>query len=424
VSLPRPRVALVTYAMHFGGMEALLLRLGSYLRQQGCYVEIITTLEPGEWFGRVTELGMKASHVSGRSGAGVLTSLLHSRRVRSKLAGGRYDVVFLNHSRHAQACIGGLPDDMVVVPILHNDHEEIYRVGCANPDAWNVAVAVSPKVAETTGRRVPRRPVLLILSGVDRPDENLLAQRLPLEDPIRLIFVGRLDHAQKGVLWLPEILRGCLDRGLDATLTIVGDGPDADRLQQSLAARALDQRTRWVRGVPPKEVYRLLTQSHVLLMPSHFEGLPIALLESLACGCVPVVSRLPGITDVAVSHGDTGFLVETGNTAGFAEAVRSLASSPEQWARMSRTCQERAAESFSTEAMGSSYLRLIHDARAGHYSLSRSRRYQLPVDLSLFSWRESVPGPLRRLARRGRSWLASLSSVDGPAKQERGSHGV
>ncbi len=410
--------------MHCGGLEALLLRLGSYLRQQGCYVEIITTLEPGEWFGRVTESGMIASHVSGWNGDGVLTSLQHSRRVRSKLAAGRYDVVFLNHSRHAQACIGGLPDDMVIVPILHNDYEEIYRVGCASPDAWNVTVSVSPKVAETARRWAPRRPVVLILSGVDRPDENLLAQRRSLDDPIRLIFVGRLDHAQKGVLWLPEILRGCLDRDLDTTLTIVGDGPDADRLQQSLAARGLDQRSRLLRGVPSAEVYRLLTQSHVLLMPSQFEGLPIALLESLACGCVPVVSRLPGITDAAVSHGETGLLVETGDVAGFADAVASLAASPERWARMSRACQERARESFSTEAMGSSYLRLIHDARAGHYPLPRSRRYQLPVDLSLFSWRDSVPRPLRRLARRCRSWLAGLPSVPAPSNQERGPHGV
>jgi glycosyltransferase involved in cell wall biosynthesis len=421
---PQPRVALVTYAMHCGGLEALLLRLGSYLRHQGCDVEIITTLQPGEWFGRVAELGMRASHVSGRSGPGVLTSLWHSRRVRSKLVAGRYDIVFLNHSRHAQACIGGLPDHVVVVPILHNDYEDIYRVGCASPDAWNVAVAVSPKVAETARRRAPRRPVLLVLSGVDLPDESLLAQRRSLEHPIRLIFVGRLDHTQKGVLWLPEILRRCLDRGLDTTLTIVGNGPDADRLQQSLEAPALGERSRLLREVPPAEVYHLLTQSHVLLMPSQFEGLPIALLESLACGCVPVASLLPGITDAAVSNGETGLLVEPGDIAGFADAVASLADSPERWERMSRACQERARQSFSTEAMGSSYLRLIDDARAGHYPLSRSRRSQLPLDLSLFSWRDSVPGPLRRLARRGRSWLAGFSSVAGPPNQERESHGV
>jgi glycosyltransferase involved in cell wall biosynthesis len=400
----QPRIALVTYAMHCGGLEAFLLRLGGYLRQQGCDVEVITTLEPGEWFGRAAELGMKASDVSGRGAWEFLTPLRHSGGIRSKLASGGYDVIFLNHSRHAQACIGGLPNDTLVIPILHNDYEEIYRVGCANADAWNVAVAVSPKVAETARQRVPHRPVLQILSGVDLPDEALLARRPAFEPPIRLIFVGRLQHSHKGVLWLPDIVQQCLDRGLDVTLTIVGDGPDAENLQRRLAARSLEQRVQPIRGVPPEEVYSLLSQSHVLLMPSLFEGMPIALLEGLACGCVPVVSRLPGITDVALEHGETGLLVNTGDIAGYADAIATLVRNPTQWTRMSSAARERARQSFSVEAMGSSYLRLIRDAREGHYPLPRPRREGLPIDLSLFTWQDFVPGPLRRLGIRGPSW--------------------
>jgi glycosyltransferase involved in cell wall biosynthesis len=407
---PQPRIALVAYAMYCGGMEAFLLRLGRYLRQQRCDVDVITTIEPGEWFGRLAELDLRGFHVSGNSGSGILSPLQHSMRVRDKLAGGDYDVAFLNHSRHAQACIGGLPDHMVVIPILHNDNEEIYRVGCANADAWNVAVAVSPKVAESARKRVPRRPVLQILSGVELPDETLLAERPARGSSIRLVFIGRLEHHQKGVLWLPEIYRTCLDRGIDATLTIVGDGPDAAQLQQRLADHSLGQRTQLLKGLAPEEVYRLLSQSHVLLMPSRFEGLPIALLEALACGCVPIVSRLPGITDVAVTHGENGMLVEPADLSGFADAVGSLARDRSLWSRMSGAARERASREFSVEGMGSSYLRLIQDARNGYYPLPRSRKHQLPVDLSLFSWRDFLPVGLRRLGRLGRSWVSNLSS--------------
>jgi glycosyltransferase involved in cell wall biosynthesis len=148
----------------------------------------------------------------------------------------------------------------------------------------------------------------------------------------------------------------------------------------------------------------LLSQSHVLLMPSLFEGMPIALLEGLACGCVPVVSRLPGITDVALEHGETGLLVNTGDIAGYADAIATLVRNPTQWTRMSSAARERARQSFSVEAMGSSYLRLIRDAREGHYPLPRPRREGLPIDLSLFTWQDFVPGPLRRLGIRGPSW--------------------
>jgi glycosyltransferase involved in cell wall biosynthesis len=410
--------------MYCGGMEAVLLRLGRYLRKQGCHVEVITTVEPGEWFGRLAEVGIRGSHVAGDSGSGIMTTVQHTRRVCARLSSGHYDVIFLNHSRHAQAGLGGLPDHAVVVPVLHNDTEEIYRVGLANSEAWNMAVAVSPKVADTARRRAPRRPILQILSGVDLPDQTLLAQRAGLEPPIRLVFIGRLEHAQKGILWLPDIYRACLDQGIDAALTIVGDGPDAGRLQHRLAEYSLAHRTQLHKQSTPEEVYRLLSRSHVLLMPSRFEGLPIALLESMACGCVPIVSHLPGITDVAVNHGQTGILVPEGNVAGFADAIASLAGDSIRWSTMSEAARERAHREFSVQAMGSNYLRLIADARGGHYPLPRPRKQQLPVDLSLFNWRDFLPGRLRRLGSRGRAWLARHQVTRAPTRRGHEPHGL
>lgn len=405
------RIALVTYAMHCGGMEAYLLRLGRYLKQQGCDIEVITTVEPGEWFGRWAELHIKADHVTGYGSFGFLLPLVHSQRVVSRLRAGNYDVVILNHARHAQASLSRLPENVIVIPVLHNDAEEIYKVGCGNPDAWNVAVAVSPKVAAVARRRVPQRPVVEVTSGVDLPDVALWQRRPSLNRRIELMFIGRLEHAQKGVLSLPDIYRACLDRGIDAMLTIVGDGPDSDRLHQRLSEYGLQQKTRHLKGLVPERVYELLLGAHVLLMPSRFEGLPIALLESQACGCVPIASRLQGITDAAVEDGRTGMLVDVDDVAGFADAVAALWSDPARWSHMSHAAHERARLRFSVEAMGASYLQLVTQALDGHYSLVRPRSNQPPLDLGVFSWTDFLPTPLRRLGRRGRTWLASFSGA-------------
>jgi glycosyltransferase involved in cell wall biosynthesis len=400
----------VTYAMYCGGMEAFLLRLGRFLRQQGCEIEVITTIEPGEWFGRWDELKIPAKHVAGAESPGFLVPPLHSLRVATKLRQANYDIIFVNHARHAQASLARLPDHVVAIPILHNDTEEIYKVGCGNRDAWNVTVAVSPKVALTASHKVPERPVLELTSGVDIPNHTLWQQRTMLLGRIELIFIGRLEHAQKGILWLPDIYRACLDRGIDAGLTIVGDGPDSPALQQRLSAYGLLERTRRLKGLTPEDIYQLLLTAHILLMPSQFEGLPIALLESQACGCVPVVSRLPGVTDTAVENGESGILVPIGDVSAFARAVVALYHDPARWSRMSSAAHDRTGRRFSTEVMGASYLRLIQDATNGQYPLRRSRRYQRPVDLSLFSWRDFLPHRLRRLGSAGRTWLASLSA--------------
>jgi glycosyltransferase involved in cell wall biosynthesis len=408
----RPRIAFVTYAMHCGGMETFILRLGTYLRQEGCEVELVTTIEPGEWFGRLAELNIRAHHVAGYSPSGPLTPYEHSLRVGTQLTAGEYDLIFLNHAKHAQAVLARLPESVVAIPILHNDVKDIYQVGCGNPDAWNAAVAVSPKVAASARERVPRRPVLEITSGVELPTPELWQRRQSFSRPLELIFIGRLDHAQKGVLWLPDIYQACLDRGVEARLTIVGDGPDAQALQDRLLRCHLHERTRHLRGLTPEQVYGLLLQSHILLMPSYYEGLPIALLEALACGCVPVVTRLPGITDAAVKDGETGMLTPVGDVAGYADAIATLYNDPARWSRMSSAAHESAGQRFSVDAMGRSYLGLIIEAVNGRYPLPLPRRNQHSFDLSVFSWRDFLPDRLRQLGRRGRAWVRSLSPAD------------
>src|SRR6476661_8274835 len=136
----RPRIALVAYAMYCGGMEAFLLRLGRYLKEHDCDVEVITTIEQGEWFGRWAELGIRADHVAGHDSR--ILPILHSQRVLTRIRSGNYDVVFLNHARHAQASLARVPEELIAIPVLHNDTPEIYQVGCGNAAAWNVAVAV------------------------------------------------------------------------------------------------------------------------------------------------------------------------------------------------------------------------------------------------------------------------------------------
>jgi glycosyltransferase involved in cell wall biosynthesis len=406
-----PRIALVTYAMHCGGMESCLFRLARFLHQQGYDVELITTIEPGEWFGRLEELKIRAEHIPGYRRWGGWTQFLHSLRVSKRLARGKYDVILLNHARHAQAALARLPENVVVIPVLHNHNEEIYEVGCANPNAWNVAVAVSPKVAATARQRVPTRPVKELWYGVELPSSDPLPdRRRPSRHGVQLMFVGRLEHTQKGVLWLPEIHQACLSKGIDANLTIVGDGPDRERLLAKLSDLGLENRTRHLKGLMPEQIYGLLQSAHIMLAPSYFEGLPIALLESQACGCVPIASRLPGITDAAVVDGVTGLLVETENVLGFAGAVASLCDDPERWFRMSQSAHSRIKEKFSVEAMGKSYQQLITDGLNGRYPLPRPRKVQAAIDFRLFSWRDVVPNRLMGLVREGRNVvLRSLS---------------
>lgn len=366
------RIALVTQAMRMGGVETYLLRLGRYLQGAGCEVEIVTAAQRGEWFDRIAEWDIPARAITKHRWA---NPLLHTINVGRRLAHERYDVIFLNHAKFAQRAIGFLPDSTIVIPVLHNDLENIYHVGLAHPGAWNAAVAVSDRVYELAHDREPDRPIIQIPYGVQMPETAAWQARRGFKRPLRLLFVGRLAHAHKGVKFLPQILHACTLRGLDVSLTIAGDGEDREVVLQEIAHYGMQDRTRYLGAVPPERVYELLLDSHVLLLPSFYEGLPIILLEAQACGCVPVASRLEGISDQAVADGKTGSLVAVGQIAGFVEAIATLYENPALWQQWSRSAHQRIADGFSVEVMGRAYRELIDDARAGRYPLPQSRKH-------------------------------------------------
>jgi glycosyltransferase involved in cell wall biosynthesis len=126
-----------------------------------------------------------------------------------------------------------------------------------------------------------------------------------------------------------------------------------------------------------------MREAHVLLLPSFYEGFPITVLEAMAAGCVPIVSRLPGITDRAVVDGESGFLESVGDSEAFAARVAELDRDTEHLARMSAAAMDRARAHFGVEDMGARYDDLIHRAREGAFPLGGSRRELPSLDREL-----------------------------------------
>jgi len=379
-----------------GGVEMFLLRLCPHLRARGHDVEVVTTEERGEWFERVAAR-VPTVHVETE---GHFRRCRRPLRVGRFLAGAGYDMVFLNGDLPAQQSLTMLPDRVVAVPIIHSDRETTYRIAAANADAWNLAVAVGPKLAQTAAARLPHRPVVEIVTGVDLPELTAWETRSVMTgDELRVLFVGRIVQGAKNVMLLPEVIRRCRAEGLNVRLTVAGDGEDRAALAESVHELGVAEHVDLLGAVPPEAVYLLLLNHHALMLPSFYEGLPLVLMEAQACGCVPVASRLPGITTPIVEEGETGWLVDVGDGEGFAQALGKLYRAPEQWAAMSAAAHEQAIAYFSIDRMADDYARLIREALAGKYPLPRSRRGRLPVNPRMY-WRECLPPRVRALGRR------------------------
>jgi glycosyltransferase involved in cell wall biosynthesis len=289
-----------------------------------------------------------------------------------------------------------LPDSTTLVPAILGDREHVYEPAVRTARLWNVALTISPGLQREVEQRVPGRPVRMLTLAIDLPDPAHVASRASLGSPMRLISVGRL-FGRKNVLVMPPILAECGRLGLDVSLTIVGEGPDRGPFEAAAQELSVIDRITF-RSIPTQaELYQAFREHHGLLWTAgQGEGLGLVLLEAQANGCVPVATKLPGISDYAVEEGVTGLLAPEGDAAAFANQLMAL-SDPGRWRSLSAAGIERTRRLFSRDVMAGELATLLEQICAGGFPTPAARR---TAPRHWLGWRAHVPPALRRSIKR------------------------
>jgi glycosyltransferase involved in cell wall biosynthesis len=143
-----------------------------------------------------------------------------------------------------------------------------------------------------------------------------------LKDPNLITWVGRLVP-EKGLVYLLYAMREIVRVHPDVKLVIIGGGPLEARLVKLADGLGLRGNVRFVGSVSRAEVARFLSMSSIFAFPSLMEGLPLSVLEAMACGVPVVGSDIPGVNSV-VKHGYNGLLVPSKDSRLLAKAVLTL----------------------------------------------------------------------------------------------------
>jgi glycosyltransferase involved in cell wall biosynthesis len=366
------QIALVTYALKVGGVETFLKLLGKYLINQGHEVDVIETQSQGEWTDDFRNEGFKVIQILSSP---IHSRIHHAKRIAKKLK--NYDLIFLNDAPFAQSIIGLLPDKIIVIPVLHMYLTSMVRNATANKENWDILSTVSPAVRECAIHfGLEDTKVVCIPNGIEVADRwPKRKASFKVEDRLKVIYIGALNHTQKGVLYLPGIFNKIAEEGINVRLDVIGDGPEKEKLARDFKENCQNIDIVMHGGLSNSKTLDLLSNSHVLIMPSHFEGLPLVLLEAMSLGIVPVVSRLAGCTDFVIENETNGFLVEPGDEYGFASAIIRLNEDRIFLESMSKSGWETVAQRFSYETTGIAYLKLqefCQQLRLGGYKRKRS----------------------------------------------------
>lgn len=169
----------------------------------------------------------------------------------------------------------------------------------------------------------------------------------PGNEPPRVITVGRFAYPKDFVT-----LVRALD-GVEAETLVVGDGPDRDEIEREIARTGARVQLLGERDDVPEQ----LAASHVFVLSSRSEGLPLSILEAMAAGLPVIASDVGGVPEL-VADGETGFVVPVGDEDALREALRRLVADSKLRARMGAASRRRAQEHFDLPLLRRAHLGL------------------------------------------------------------------
>jgi glycosyltransferase involved in cell wall biosynthesis len=198
--------------------------------------------------------------------------------------------------------------------------------------------------SESTREALLRRGVTnvtVIHYGIDLRALDTLEPK-PLTQPLRLIAVSRLapnkriDHALRATRFL-------VDRGVNATITVVGSGEMERSLRQLTQELALGEKVVFTGMLPEGEKDKRLREAHLLIHTSLREGWGLNVLEANAMGTPAVVYPVAGLVD-ATLHGKTGLVTTCESPASVADRVMELLKSPGDYEKFRQAARDRTRE--------------------------------------------------------------------------------
>lgn len=240
--------------------------------------------------------------------------------------------------------------ELRVVGWVHGDNPVDYAYLQYYEQIVHRYVAVSRRCATEMQARLPHRAgdIAHIPCGVDVPPAH--SRTPPTDRPLRVVYAGRMELGIKRTVDVLAIAHTLATRGVGVHVRLVGDGPHAAMIDARIAAlapRLAEMNCSITRDppVPPEAMPSIWKWADVAILASRLEGLSVAMIEAMAAGCVPVVSRVASGVDQVIHDGVNGLTFPVGDVAAAADRLARLAEKPSMFTSMSEKALASAIES-------------------------------------------------------------------------------
>lgn len=264
---------------------------------------------------------------------------------------------------------------------------------CVSDELSRMAMQIAPRDVDV--QRIPY--------GVDIPERSVNR----VDSRLRLAYVGRLAEEQKRIGDVVRALCAATAQLEGVEATIYGDGPDRDVVVNVIRRDGEGLPVHLAGLISSEQIQDRLLGADAIVLLSDYEGLPISLLEAMACGCVPIVSEMRSGIPELIGDRVTGLIVRDRNTS-FINAVRLLRDDQVLWEQISQNARTHVKHHYASDASTDRWADLIQTLWAKSQktgAIASPRRFRLPrVNPALLSadqrlvkrgWPEAILSGLR-----------------------------
>ena len=345
----------VLFVLHRGGRagtERHVLWLAKGLRERGWSVHLAVSddgpilpefLDAGVTVHRVARRGATDPAypcILARLARSLAADVLHAHSGRTAALAGRIaGVPRIVETRHG---LGPKPRAAIEARLCRLAHHTL--TVCESDRARLIAGGLEPTRVTAVPNGIPIPPAV--------PDVPISSSSPRSEaDPIRLGFLGRLT-AQKNPLFLADVALSLERRAPGRwTLAIAGDGPLRGDLERRLTEAGCVRGVRWLGETCGPAA--LLAACDYLCLPSVWEGQPLAVLEAMAVGVLPITNPLPSLVELlgGVGGGESAGVLLALDAAEWAGELISLHESPARRMAMAGEARRRIEEEHEIAPM-------------------------------------------------------------------------
>jgi len=226
---------------------------------------------------------------------------------------------------HIAQCIGA--DVNYVLPEI-----KTYKGVKGFENYVDIFVGNSHSLANQAKSLFPDKPAAVVYRGIDlqtfKPDPFKLNEEFTVFSYLGGFSAGKTIHGrnEKGALVLLKAWRQLIEEHPDLNIILHFAGPRVtyEEVAENLQRKPEELKVKIIGHLDRTEVRDFMQSSHVMLIPSMWDGLPNVGTESAACGCAIIGSTAGGIPEV-VGRGNLGILVEPGNVKELKDAIYKLA---------------------------------------------------------------------------------------------------